>query len=184
MIALIAEHPIHKWQNAAFSSDGKLQPRRTLLLHWITIYFTNTLGSLQNNKMVGGKRKSEPCAGDTQPKRFCFLHYPESTNDHFTHLNSTPDPTGTLKLLNELKDERLAEEIGSKLCFEDVCSQIPPNSIDIDDNKGYHRNCYKKFTRLLLIQAVKTNNFDLYKYCLYNMIDIFFAFNGTTMPDI
>ena len=94
-----------------------------------------------------GSGEAEAESGDIERKRRCILHnvqVPQTST--FTFLSDVTDPAGRLGYIRNVKARRLREEPGSVNQQLHICQQIPDNDEELDEDCGYHRNCYSMFT--------------------------------------
>ena len=87
------------------------------------------------------KRKRVSSEADeqlVQSRTICVIHFPNSAEQGFT-----PFTEERLSQLKDIRDRRLALPVDSKQRMPHICQQVPDSA---QDDYGYHRDCYKKFT--------------------------------------
>ena len=89
-------------------------------------------------KMAAKKKKKK---NTNVSKQNCVIHISDIEDQTFVFLNMQK-----LQKLKEIAETRLTQAANIESRFEHICQQIP-NSIQ--ENDGYHRQCYQKFTRNL-----------------------------------
>lgn len=89
--------------------------------------------------MASKKRKrDESVAGASSKTEHCIIHYRDSSSGPLTTLTEE-----RLSKLKEIQKRRLSEPVDSPHRMSYVCLQIPDT---VEENHGYHRQCYKRFT--------------------------------------
>jgi len=89
----------------------------------------------------GKKRKLDD--GPGQEKGVCIIHVKAVKSDDFTFIKHTKDPAERFKRILAVNEQRLSQPFESPYRMDDICAQIPEA---YEDNHGYHRTCYTRFT--------------------------------------
>ena len=93
------------------------------------------------DRKKGNRVSSEYSEADeqlVQNRTICVIHFPDSAEQGFTPLTKE-----RLSKLKDICDRRLALPVDSKQHMPHICQQVPDT---VQDDYGYHRDCYKKFT--------------------------------------
>ena len=106
----------------------------------------NIMSENQSGSRKRGLDDSLENEGIPKKQQICIIHYTASKCDTFTFLSDLPDPAEKLRHIQNLRDLRMSQPPGTKSRMEAVCEQIPS---DIEEPIGYHRDCYRNFTRHL-----------------------------------
>lgn len=89
-------------------------------------------------------------------REHCVIHMSGIKHGSFTYFSDLTNPNDRLALLKNIRDRRLAEPPGSSYRMTDICQGIPD---EIQENEGYHRGCYQRFTlNLHRLTASKPSN--------------------------
>ena len=75
----------------------------------------------------------------------CILHTTGIKHGAFTAFADLQDPAERFQKIENIRDRCLAKD-NPALRMEDVCKHIPQK---LQQNHGYHRGCYQKFTKTL-----------------------------------
>jgi hypothetical protein len=92
------------------------------------------------------KRKdiSPPTSRPTAKKQeFCIIHTPGIKHGPFTFFSGISEPNERFRVIQNVRDRRMAEPATSRYRMPDICKGIPDQ---INDKQGYHRGCYQRFT--------------------------------------
>ncbi|MCG7882443.1 MAG: hypothetical protein JAY96_12745 [Candidatus Thiodiazotropha endolucinida] len=90
--------------------------------------------------------EDEASASTSKRQQICILHYEESKAEAFTFMSELCNPAERLNDLHDIREKRLSQPAGSKDRMESTCGLIPSA---VSEGHGYHRDCYKRFTRHL-----------------------------------
>ena len=96
------------------------------------------------------REDSSPPLGPPAPKvakkkDICILHTTGIKHGAFTAFAGLKDSEERFQKLKEIRDRRIGE-YNPALRMEDICRKIPQM---LQQNHGYHRGCYQKFTKNL-----------------------------------
>ena len=64
----------------------------------------------------------------------------------FTYLNTIKDSAARFQSLRNIRNKRMASPSSSSHRMESACLHVPE---ELQDNHGYHRICYRRFTNHL-----------------------------------
>ena len=98
----------------------------------------------ETGQATNRKRKRVECGT-------CIIHSDSAgpstaASESFAFFFDIRDSEKTFQRIKQIRDMRLAEPIDSVNRMENVCSKVPST---LNDNDGYHRECYQRFTKNL-----------------------------------